>query len=201
MALIHETSVPNSYRAAFLEKLVQVSKNLGINPNWLMLVIYWESARSFSPSKKNPYSGATGLIQFMPSTAKGLGTTTAQLAQMTAVEQLDYVEKYYSPYKHKIKSFIDLYFATFYPAAIGKPDNYVLGSSSYLIQKIAEQNPAFDNNKDRKVTKVEVEKTMLEKIPDLWKGEFLKNTMAIGLIGFFMLAGIAASSYYLIYKA
>lgn len=46
-----------------------------------------------------PGSGAIGLIQFMPSTAKGLGTSTSALKQMTAVDQLAYVEKYFAPYK------------------------------------------------------------------------------------------------------
>ena len=41
--------------------------------------------------------GATGLIQFLPSTARGLGTTTDALAGMSSVEQLNYVEKYFDP--------------------------------------------------------------------------------------------------------
>lgn len=43
-------------------------------------------------------SGATGLIQFMPATAQGMGTTTAALAAMSAVQQLDYVQRYFKPY-------------------------------------------------------------------------------------------------------
>ena len=43
-----------------------------------------------NPQAVNPISGATGLIQFMPSTARG-GTTTAVLKRMSNVQQLDYV--------------------------------------------------------------------------------------------------------------
>ncbi|WP_121667292.1 transglycosylase SLT domain-containing protein [Mesonia aquimarina] len=196
--LIYEENIPSSYRTAFVAKLKQISKELGINPNWLMAVINWESAKSFSPSIKNPYTDATGLIQFMPNTAIDLGTTIEQLAQMSAIEQLDWVKKYYAPYKSKLKRYTDLYLTTFYPAAVGKPSNYILGSSQYWQKKIAEQNPAFDPNKDQKVTKGEIEESMLSKIPDLWKGEFLKNTLSIGLIGVSLLAGVALLSYKLI---
>lgn len=43
---------------------------------------------------QNP-SGATGLIQFMPSIAKALGTTTDELKKMSAIDQLPYVTKYF----------------------------------------------------------------------------------------------------------
>jgi hypothetical protein len=58
-----------------------------------MAAMAFETGETFSPSIKNKASGATGLIQFMRSTAKGSGTTTAALAEMTAVDQLDFVEK------------------------------------------------------------------------------------------------------------
>lgn len=54
-----------------------------------------ESAGTFSPSIRNPFGSATGLIQFTESTAKILGTTTLDLSRMIAVEQLRFVEKYY----------------------------------------------------------------------------------------------------------
>ena len=41
-------------------------------------------------------SGATGLIQFMPNTAEGLGTSTGELAGMSRARQMHYVEKYLS---------------------------------------------------------------------------------------------------------
>lgn len=56
MTLIHENKVPSSYRNAFITKVKEVSSRLGINPNWLMQVMYFERAGSFSPSKVNPYS-------------------------------------------------------------------------------------------------------------------------------------------------
>ena len=49
----------------------------------------------FRPNAKNPVGTATGLIQFIESTARSLGTTTAALAKMSAVQQLPYVERYF----------------------------------------------------------------------------------------------------------
>jgi len=80
---------------AFRRKLIRIADRRGLNPSFLAAVIAFETGRfPFSPSAKNPFSGATGLIQFMKPTANHLGTTQEKLAQMTAVEQLDYGEAY-----------------------------------------------------------------------------------------------------------
>lgn len=175
--LIYEERVPASYRTAFIAKIRDISAKLGINPNWLMAIIDWESAHTFSPSVQHPTSKATGLIQFMPDTARELGTTVERLANMSAVEQLDYVYKYYVRYRSLLNSYTDLYLTTFYPAAVGKAASYVLGSSDYWIRKIAEQNGSFDNNGDMKITKGEIEADMLAKIPANWRNEFKKKTI------------------------
>lgn len=187
--LIYEEKIPANYRAAFVEKIKEVSSRLGINPNWLMAVINFESAGSFSSSIKNPYTGATGLIQFMPSTAIGLGTTVLQLSQMSAVEQLDYVYKYYSTYKNKLNGYVDLYLTTFFPVAVGKPDNYVLSTKNISESVIAKQNPAFDINKDGKITVGEIKQVMLSKIPSNWLNQFDKKKIAIGLGSLVVITG------------
>ncbi|WP_236452116.1 hypothetical protein, partial [Escherichia coli] len=45
--------------------IARVAKNIGVNPNDLAAVISFETGGTFSPSKRNPNSSATGLIQFM----------------------------------------------------------------------------------------------------------------------------------------
>ena len=167
MALIYENKIPSSYRSEFANKVVSVSKALDIDPNWLMAIMYFESARTFSPSIQNP-SGATGLIQFMPSTAIGLGTTTTELKNMSAVQQLDYVYKYYLPYKSKLNNYIDLYLVTFFPAALGKPDDFVIQSSGLSAGLIGRQNPSLDVNKDGVIQVWEIKKKMLNNLPSEW---------------------------------
>lgn len=144
-----------SPRAEFCAKLQTICDKLHISPEWLLTVMYVESR--INPYAVNKYSGATGLIQFMPATAKALGTTTAELLNMTAVDQLDYVYLYLKPYTGKMHSLMDVYFAIFFPAAIGKSSDYVLQTSSLAASKIASQNPAYDINSDGEITVAEVE--------------------------------------------
>lgn len=104
----------------FKAKLLEISSDLDLDPNHLMAAIAFETGETFSPTIKNAAgSGATGLIQFMPRTARNLGTTTDELARMTAVEQLDYVQKYFAPFKGKCKTLSDVYMAILWPAAVG----------------------------------------------------------------------------------
>ena len=73
----------------FVEKVIAIGLELDINPNHLMAAMAFETGGTFSPSKKNAAgSGATGLIQFMPSTARDLDTTVEALAAMSAEAQL-----------------------------------------------------------------------------------------------------------------
>ena len=69
----------------FKRKVIDIARNLGTDPNYLLAVMSFETGHRFSPSVRNKASGATGLIQFMPKTAQSLGTTTDKLAAMTEV--------------------------------------------------------------------------------------------------------------------
>lgn len=123
--------------------------------NNLLSCMAFESGETFSPSVKNGAgSGATGLIQFMPSTAKSLGTTTDKLAKMTQLEQLNYVYKYFAPHKGKLKNLGDIYMAILWPAGIGKADDWVLWDNKKR-PVIYRQNSGLDVNKDGVITRGE----------------------------------------------
>jgi soluble lytic murein transglycosylase-like protein len=80
----------------FKARILWTAEALGCDPNDLMACIAWESGETFRADIKNAAgSGATGLIQFMPSTARGLGTTTALLAKMTPEDQIRSVYEYF----------------------------------------------------------------------------------------------------------
>lgn len=151
-------------RIAFMEKLHNICKRLGIKDEWLLQVMYSESG--INHKAVNPHGGATGLIQFMPATAKWLGTTTDALLKMSNVEQLDWVEKYYESYKGKYHSLADLYLATFYPAAMDKPDSYT------FPQKVYEYNKAIDVNKDGVLTKYDFRQFVRHRIPKKYEHLF-----------------------------
>lgn len=135
-------------------KTAIVADILGIKPEWLENVMWIESR--LNPQAVNKVTGATGLIQFMPATAQSLGTTTEALKAMDFDAQMEYVYLYLRPYRGKMSSQVDVYLAVFFPAAIGKPDSYVLQTSKLSSALIAKQNPAYDLNKDGQITKGEV---------------------------------------------
>jgi len=145
----------NRVSPEFRARVRGVAANIGVDVSDLMTCMAWESGRTFSPSVKNAAgSGATGLIQFMPTTAQGLGTTTAALAAMTAVQQLDWVEKYFRPYKGKLKDLGDLYMAILWPKAVGQPLEYVLWDKD-TRPTTYRQNAGLDIDKDGEITKAE----------------------------------------------
>lgn len=125
----------------FINAVSQMCYRLGANTEDMLDVMNFETGGTFSPSIKNKSSGATGLIQFMPSTAKSLGTTTASLSKMSALQQLVYVEKYLKPYAGKIGNLLNLSMAIFYPVAIGKPDYK-------FPPKVVKQNPGIYTPRD-----------------------------------------------------
>ena len=141
-----QDAVPNRDQPAdwtkdieFIDKVKELAKKLRCDYIDLLAVIFFESR--CNTTAKNPNTGATGLIQFMPKTAIALGTTTTALAAMSRVEQLDYAWKYFStlsPQKNILKiakpGLSDLYMSVFAPAYIGALGNtaiYKAGSDAY----------------------------------------------------------------------
>lgn len=141
--------------ADFRAKVRTIASRLGVAADDLMACMAWETGRTFSPSVRNAAgSGATGLIQFMPATAKALGTTTDALARMSALEQLDYVERYFAPYRGRMRNLGDLYMAILWPAGVGKADSYVLWDRT-TRPTTYRQNAGIDINRDGRITRGE----------------------------------------------
>jgi len=130
----------------FKNKVIAICGRLGCDPSHLTSSIAFETGESFAPDKINRVSGATGLIQFMPSTARSLGTTTAALAQMSAADQLDYVERYFQPYRGKMATISDA--------------TVLFKSPSPAYQ----QNKGLDANNDGQVTKAEAAAKVVQKL-------------------------------------
>lgn len=139
----------------FIERVWWIADTLRLNPDDLMACMAWESGETFSPSVKNAAgSGATGLIQFMPSTAVALGTTTAKLAAMSAEDQLNYVYKYFRPFAGRLNNLGDIYMAILWPKGVGQPDSYVLWDKETKPTTFR-QNAGLDINKDGEITRGE----------------------------------------------
>ncbi len=141
----------------FRDRVRAMARNLGgrATPSDYMACMAWEGGESFSPSVRNMAgSGATGLIQFMPATAKELGTTTDALARMTALEQLEWVERYFRPFAGRLNSLADLYMAILWPRGVGQPLDYVLWDKA-TRPTTYRQNAGLDGNGDGRITKRE----------------------------------------------
>ena len=136
----------------FKEALDKVASNLGVDSKNLLQIMKRES--NIDPRSVNKQGGASGLIQFTGDTAGKLGTSLDAIRRMTAVEQLELVEKYYKRAGVKPGASVeDLYMLTFYPAAAGRPDNAAVlkkGTKAYAY------NSGMDQNKDGVITVADV---------------------------------------------
>lgn len=127
----------------FLREIVRICKPLCVDAAALMACMAFETGETFSPSVRNPGSSATGLIQFMGKTAGALGTTTAALGKLSAVQQLEYVQRYLEPFafdgaRPRLISVEGLYMAILYPAAVTAELGQVLfrrGSPAYAANR------------------------------------------------------------------
>jgi spore maturation protein SpmB len=125
----------------------------GAHASWLMACMAFESDETFSASVRNKAgSGAVGLIQFMPATARGIGTTVGNLELLSAESQLYYVQQYFAPYAHRIASLSDMYMAILLPKYIGTRDSVVLFSGGTVAYR---QNAGLDADNDGRVTQAE----------------------------------------------
>lgn len=145
----------------FRDRLRWLADDLDLNADALMACIAFETGEAFRADVRNAAgSGATGLIQFMPATARNLGTTTEALARMTAEDQINWVWKYFKPFKGRLRTLSDHYMAILLPSAVGKPEEHALFSGGVAYR----QNSGLDANRDGKVTKGEASAKVLAKL-------------------------------------
>ncbi len=111
----------------FLSRLVSLSAKHKIDPGHLLFIMWAESRIDVDIA--NGKSGAIGLIQFLPSTCKNLGTNAAAVARMDGLEQLELTDKYLTMMRSSVSACHDLYtfyLVFFHPAAVkNADDNYV----------------------------------------------------------------------------
>ena len=134
--------------------IARVAKNIGVNPNDLAAVISFETGGTFSPSKRNPNSSATGLIQFMAGSGgtkgKYYGMTRDQFGSLSFDEQMKYVEKYFLDRSSRFRAGNEAKNTTgdVYGAVTGY--GYKKGSREYELNKV------WDSNKNGIIEKGEM---------------------------------------------
>ena len=178
MELLFKNKVTDN-REEFAEKMETISAKLGTIPDWLMFLMDFESAETFSASEENPF-GCIGLIQFCPDfsgadykTINGVQYKMSVIKSMSNVEQLTLVYEYLKLFKGDIQEYYDLYFAILCPDMLGKPDDYSNAGCS-------RNNLVFDMNSNKSVTVGEVKKFLDERVknkvpPSYWNLFFKKK--------------------------
>ena len=140
----------NKVSCEFRKKVVEIAKRLGKEPNLLMAGMALETGRTFSPTAGKGTS-YVGLIQFGDDAAESVGTTRADLLKMTALEQLDYVEKYLKKKNDKIKTLTDFYLSILMPVDVGKGNepNHVVFDNEYPLKYKKDGKTLTDLSKSR----------------------------------------------------
>jgi len=134
----------------FRKKVVEISKRLGKDPNLLMAGMALETGRTFSPTAGKGTS-YVGLIQFGDDAAESVGTTKEKLLEMTAVQQLVYVEKYLTKKKDKINTLTDFYLSILMPVDVGKGNqpNFAVFDNKYPLAYKKDGKTLTDLSKSR----------------------------------------------------
>jgi hypothetical protein len=120
----------------FQKKLAEMkAKYPGLTDQQIYNVIGGESGFNFAAV--NSQSGATGAFQFIPSTAAGLGYSTAQIQAMTPAQQLGVYDQYLASNGYKGGALGIMQAAPKYAGASGNTIVYQRGSAAW------NQNPGW----------------------------------------------------------
>ena len=160
----------------FEKKVRKVANKLSVPAEWLMAVMYSESKFDASVSNHRG-SGATGLIQWMPTTAKDFDITVEKLRNLNHTEQLDYVYEYLDRVRRKYKQYetlTELYLAILYPRAIGEDYCYTMYAKPSEAYKL---NIGLDIDKDGRVTVKDIDDRMKKMYPTAYMAEREAGTM------------------------
>ena len=160
---------PSSFSAAsykddpeFEKEVNRLAQKYDIDATDLLGLMASESG--LNPQARNPNGGATGLIQFMPDTARALGTSTDEIYKMNRAQQMKLVEKYFDYWKlPKGATAGHLYTSVFLPAFTNKPADYTVAKrggfrDSYGLHPASwySGNAGLDSNNDGSITIAEL---------------------------------------------
>jgi len=187
---------------SFISGVNALAKKYNIDAGDLLGLMQSES--NLNPQARNP-SGATGLIQFMPTTARALGTSTDAIYRMNRTQQLSLVDKFFE--MNKLPSGAtagQLYASVFLPAYTRKADNFVVArangpNDAGKVQPAwYNQNAGLDSNRDGAITIADLGQRLSKKRQEIGLGPSRAGSgfQAIGnlAMGAYNAAGSALSS-------
>jgi transglycosylase-like protein with SLT domain len=139
----------------FWREIHGVAARLKTHPAWLLNVMACESL--FDADARNPLPGqsASGLLQIIESTARGMGTTANAIRQMSPLQQLRFVERYFKPFTGQLDTLADVYTAVLRGSVIEGGDAVIVVNSKNE-QRVYTLNKSLDLNNDGYITKGEL---------------------------------------------
>lgn len=144
-----------------IEKVLQAAEDQGYPRDEVYSTIMIESG--WDSSARNPVSNAVGLIQFLPSTLRGLGYTGhySDFQKLSAGEQAEWVGKYFAAVKNRWRFPGDTYVATAATGFIGAPNSTIAYKK---LSKAVEQNRLWDVDKSGDITVGEIRAFLLKRM-------------------------------------
>lgn len=179
--------------AGFINGVNALAKKYDVDAGDLLGLMWSESG--INAQARNP-SGATGLIQFMPDTARALGTTTDAIYRMNRTQQLALVDKFFQ--MNKLPSGAtagQLYASVFLPAYSRKADNFVVAravganDAGKVQPKWYSQNAGLDMNRDGAITIADLGQRLSSKRQEIGLGPSKAGS------GFRALGNLAMGAY------
>ncbi len=137
----------------FIMGVRDIEKAHSMQPADLCRVMQIESGLGTAPC--NHYTRASGPIQFMPSvlTAVGWLGTPEDFAKVPLQDTIPYVRRYFARFG-VLSTLADAYAAVFWPAAVGKPDDFEIAESHSIVYRY---NAILDANGDGHLTKSDLD--------------------------------------------
>jgi Transglycosylase SLT domain len=168
------------FSKTFYSLLLDACKKNNIPIEFLLNVMYIESG-GFKANAHNP-EGASGLIQFIPSTLKGLGYTGTpeEFEKLSAEEQVPWIEKFLANHKMPggFKSPGQYYCSVFFPVSLQLPGVKNLNFDTIIV----ERNPKWYNGmKDGRIQKLSQKYKGIAKITAGFERLCYSKNMALDL--------------------
>jgi len=135
----------------FYDKLVKITSELGMKPEDLLNVMALESG--LNPAAHNKNGNASGLVQFMPSTLKGMGYKGShdEFRGLSGEDQLDYVKRLIQGNMKfnggPFTSAPQYYVANFWPVGLKLPGIKAGDDAAVIVEKNPESVTAMSKDK------------------------------------------------------
>ena len=144
----------------FAKEVDRLSKKYNINPSHLLGLIASESG--FDPKANNETH--VGLIQFSKESAKLVGSSQAEILEMSRAQQMKLVEKYFDYWElPKGAGPGQLYMSVFLPSYTNKPSDYVVAKKG---EAWYDDNVGLDVNQDGVITPSDLDNRVLKKMEE-----------------------------------